>query len=328
MSPRYLRWLGILAVSSGLIASVMTSAASAAATDQQVVLTSLQATYSLTNALAEGTRIKVVNVPVQGAVMESQAHALTRVPDDVFRQADAVVTIGKLWRDDPLFPAARAHNLRIVNIDASFPWNAGDAGVSVMRRPVSDVPWVQRNNAEESGLSPFVWLSLTNAIRMSELIAADLARLSVPDAAKIHANQATLANQLRQLKAGYGARYAALPDPRVLSLADEFVYLLADLGVFVDGWFVKQDIAWTDADYAALTAYLKEHDIHVVVHKWMPAEKIVAAIQSANAKLVVLDAADPGVAAQTGALPAAGYQALLRADMEALLDALGGVSTP
>lgn len=308
-----------LAWIAGLVGLVALSNASAA---ERVVLTSLQATYSIASELAKGTQIHIVNVPAQGSVMESQAHALSRVADDMYAKADAVITVGKLWRDDPLYPAARARKLGIVNIDASFPWTSGEPGVSVIRKPVNDVPWSPRDDAFDPGLSRFVWMSPTNAIRMAELIAADFARLSPEDAQRIRTNQLAFGDTLRKLKAEYGAKYARLPDPRVFSLADEFVYLFGDLGVFVDGWFIKQDVNWTDADYTALTAYLREHQVRCVVHKWLPDEKIQAAIRKAHARLVVLDAGDPGPVTDN-ALSPTGYQALLRSDMDLLLQALG-----
>lgn len=297
------------------------TAALAQTSGTHVVLTTLQATYSITSALAEGTSIRVMNVPPQGAVMDSQAFALTRVDDATFRQAEAVVSIGKLWRDDPLYAAARARNLQIINIDASYPWDPKESGVSVIRNPVSTVPWAASTADADAGLSRYVWLSPTNATRMAELVAADLMRLSPVDKARVQANLNKFTTSMRQLSAEYGAKFAALPDPRVMSLADEFVYLMADLGVFVDGWFIKQDVNWTVADYAALTDYLKGHAIHVVVHKWQPDEKIVAAIANAGAQLVVLDAGDPGVAATTGELPSQGYQSLMRNNMNSLLAA-------
>jgi ABC-type Zn uptake system ZnuABC Zn-binding protein ZnuA len=305
-----------------LVCAMAALPAYAQAPATHTVLTTLQATYSITSALAAGTQIHVVNVPAQGAVMESQAFSLTRVDDAVFKEAEAVVGIGRLWRDDPLYPAARARNLRIINIDAVSPWNPVESGVSVIRKPVSDVPWAPREEGADPGLSRFIWLSATNATRMAELISGDLTRLSPADASRIQANLKGFTTSMRQLKADYGSKFATLPDPRVLSLADEFVYLLSDLGIFVDGWFIKQDVNWTDADYAALTSYLKEHGVQVVVHKWEPDAKIAAAIATAGAKLVVLDPGDPGLAARSGALPPEGYQALMRANMDALLTAL------
>ncbi len=315
MHRRYLCGIVLLFAMSAMPASAQTPGA-------HVVLTTLQATYSIASALATGTQIRVTNVPAQGAVMESQAFALSRVEAATFKQAEAVIGIGRLWHDDPLYPIARSHNLGVINIDAAFPWNPVESGVSVIRKPVSDVPWVPRQTDADPGLSRFIWLSPTNATRMAELVAADLVRLSPADAQQVQTNLKAFTQSLRQMKAEYGARFAQLPDPRVLSLADEFVYLLSDLGVFVDGWFIKQDVNWTATDYAALSAYLQDHGVQVVVHKWEPDAKIVAAIENAGAKLVVLDAGDPGVAARSGALPPDGYQALLRSNMDALLVAL------
>lgn len=293
----------------------------AGAPGSQQVLTTLQATYSIASVLAKGTSIEVVNVPQQGVPMDSQAFALTRADEATLKDAAAVIGIGRLWHDDPLYPAVRARNLRTVNIDATFPWSGAEPGVAVIRKPVSDVPWADAAGETDAGLSRYVWLSPTNAARMAELVAADLARLSPADAGRIGTNLTAFTRAMREFKAEYGGRVAAVADPRVLSLADEFVYLYSDLGVFVDGWFVKQDVNWTDADRTALTAYLKEHDVRVVVHKWEPDPKIAAAIAAGGASLVILDAGDPGVAAQKGPLPVDGYQALMRANLETLLAA-------
>lgn len=306
-----------------LLTGSLLGAALVHAQASHTVLTTLQATYSIASALAQGTDIRVMNVPAQGAVMEAQAFTLSRADDALFRDAEAVVTLTKLWRDDPLYPAARARNLHIVNIDAAFPWNVNDSGVAVIRKPASNVPWVTESEGDP-GLARHVWLSPTNGARMAELVATDFARLSPADAQQIATNLAAFTRAMREIKAEYGARIAALDDPRVLSLADEFVYLYSDLGVFVDGWFVKQDVNWSEADRAALAAYLKEHGIQVVIHKWEPDAKIVAAIAQGGAQLVVLDPGDPGVAARSGALPPQGYQDLMRTNMETLLAALAG----
>lgn len=308
-----------------LMALISTVKAQVPASNEHLVLTSLQATYSITSALSKGTQIRVVNVPSQGAVMDSQAFALTRVDDAIFKQAEAVVTINKLWREDPLYSAARARNIHMINIDASFPWSASESGVGVMRKPINNVPWDLQQENDAVGLSRYMWLSSANAIRMAELVALDLARLSSKDAQQIQTNLAAFTVSIRQFSAEYGARFALLPDPRVFSLADEFVYLLSDLGIYVDGWFIKQDVNWSQADMVALTHYLKSHDIRVVVHKWMPDEKIKAAITQAGATLVVLDTGDPGRVIN-GAIDPAGYEVLMRENMEALLRAFGSTT--
>ncbi len=309
MPPRF--WLVILA----LLMSSLQSAR--AGTGEHRVLTALPAVHALTSALSEGTAIRVHRLPPGAAApMEGQASMLSRVAAGEFQQADAVVTLSRLWQADALYATARRHNLRIVEIDASRSWDAAKLGVSVVRAPSNDVPWADARG-DDGGLSPYAWLGIVNAMRMAALIAADLARLSPTEAPRIEHNLAALEGRLRRLKAQYAAQLADVPDPRVLSLASEFAYLFAEFGIFVDGWFVKQDIAWSDSDRAALTRHLRERGIRVVVHKWKPDEKIAKAIAQGGARLLVLDVGDPGILADATQR----YEALVTFNMDALLAA-------
>ncbi|SDB59594.1 metal ABC transporter solute-binding protein, Zn/Mn family [Pseudomonas sp. NFACC13-1] len=286
-------------------------------TGKQQVLVALPAVYALASALSAGTTLDVVRVPADAAVpMESQANALSRLDAAVFQQATAVVTLSHLWRADPLYATARHHNLRIVEIDASHSWDTVKPAVAVTQAPSNDVPWAAASDVDE-GLSPYAWLGPINAMRMSGLIAADLARLSPADAPRIERNLAELEGRLRRLKADYGARLTAVADLRVFSLANEFIYLFGEFGVFVDGWFVRQDIDWSDADRAALTHYLRERDIRVVVHKWAPDANIAKAIEDGGARLLILDTGNPGMLADT----ASGYETLMGSNLDALLAA-------
>jgi ABC-type Zn uptake system ZnuABC Zn-binding protein ZnuA len=286
-------------------------------TGRQQVLVALPAVYALTSTLSDGTTLEVARLPADAAVpMESQANALSRLEPAVFQQATAVVTLGSLWRADPLYATARRHNLRIVEIDASHSWDTIKPGVAVARVPSNDVPWAAARD-DDGGLSPYAWLGPVNAMRMSVIIATDLARLSPSDAPRIERNLAALEGRLRRLKADYGARLLEVPDLRVLSLANEFTYLFGEFGIFVDGWFVRQDIDWSDADCTALTRYLRERDIHVVVHKWAPDARIAKAIEDGGARLLILDAGNPGMLADA----ANGYEALLSSNLNSLLTA-------
>ncbi|MDR6957954.1 ABC-type Zn uptake system ZnuABC Zn-binding protein ZnuA [Pseudomonas brassicacearum] len=314
----YRSWLTMLALLLGLPSLAF------ADTGKQQVLVALPAVYALTSALSAGTALEIVRVPTDAAVpMESQANALSRLDAAVFQRAAAVVTLSSLWRADPLYTAARRHNLRIVEIDASRSWDAIKPGVAVTRAPSSDVPWAVASGVDE-GPSPYAWLGPVNAMRMAALIAADLARLAPADAPRIERNLATLEGQLRRLKADYGARLTQVPDLRVLSLANEFIYLFGEFGIFVDGWFVQQDIDWSDADCAALIQYLRERDIRVVVHKWAPDARIAKAIQDGGARLLILDAGNPGMLADA----ANEYAALLSSNLDALLAAFPPAGNP
>jgi hypothetical protein len=109
----------------------------------------------------------------------------------------------------------------------------------------------------------------------------------------------------------------------VFALTGDFVYLTNDLGLFGDGYFVKQDVRWTAEDRAALTAHLRDRGIKVVIHKWQPSEAIQDAVRAGGARLVVLEAGDPGIV-RDGALASDGLQQILRDDLEAVVSGLKG----
>ncbi len=314
-----LRWLPVAA---GLLGASTTGAQD---DDGILVLTALPATYSFSHALAEGTSIVVENLPERGRRMSALPNLLNQSADryaDTLSRADAVVTIGKLWRDDPLFIAARRFNIRIVDIDATKPWSTTLEGISVALEPRQNAPWAEaETNATVRQPSLHYWLSPANGARMAEIIAADLARLSPDDRNVIEANLADLRRELLGLKVEYELKFAELADVTLFALASEFVYLTSDMGLYVDAWFVKQDIDWTESDLTAFGAYVRDNGIGVVVHKWEPDERIAAAIEGAGARIVILDTLEGGIV-EDGRLMPRSYLELIRSNLEALYQAL------
>jgi len=296
----------------------------AADTDEVLVLTALPVTYSVAKALTKDTQVGVQNVPEGGRRMNTQQSFFSlqagRLAEQ-FARADAVITIGKLWQDDPLFVASRAANIRIVDIDATKPWSETLEGVSIALTPASDAPWAEPLANEPRVPSPYFWLSPSNGARIADIVAQDLMRLAPMDAGQIEANLAAYRRLLLGLKRDYEVKLAALADVTVYALAAELVYLTTDMGLYVDGYFLKQDIHWTEADATNFEAYLKGNGIRVVLHQWEPSEPIRAAIDAAGARLVVLDVGDAGIV-EDGRLVDDGYERLLRANLEALYQAL------
>lgn len=293
-----------------------------------LVVTALPVTYSVAKTLTEGTQVAVENVPANGRPMAAQSNYFEQQAKrlaGMFARADAVVTIGKLWQDDPLYVAARAANIRVVDIDASKPWSATLEGASIALAPAEDAPWGEGAGETSRAPSVFFWLSPSNGARIAEIVAADLMRLSPADADRIAANLASYRRTLLDLKREYEVKLAALPDVTVYALASELVYLTTDLGIYVDGYFLKQDIRWTDEDAASFQRYLTDNGIRVVIHRWEPAEPIKAAIGGAGARLVVLDTGDTGIV-EDGKLADDGYLRLLRGNLAALHDALAAAN--
>jgi len=248
--------------------------------ESPLVLTALAPVYGLTAPLLTDTSITLQLLPDSPRTLQAQTTVFTRQAEryaDTFRSADAVISIGKVWPADPFYTTARGFNIRVIPIDASKPWSHELDGVAVANSPATNMP------------SPYAWLSPGNAIRMLDTISTDLQALYTTQAGTIKANTESEKTLWQQLKREAENRLLEIDDPAVYSLADEFIYLTSDLGLFVDGWFVKQDIDWTEADLAALTARLQESGVKVVLHKWDPSDAIKHAVSAGGATLVVLD---------------------------------------
>jgi len=235
--------------------------------------------------------------------------------------------MGKLWAVDPLYSAVRQANIRVINIDATQPWSQSRDGISLIQRPLSDVPWVGNSDSQLKSIhgrqrsSPYFWLSPANVVRAAGIIAADLKRLNPAQAALIDASLAAFRAQILSLKSEFESRFSQFNDVTVFALAEEFVYLSTDMGLFVDGYFLKQDIHWTAFDREQLQQYLQRGEIKVVLHKWQPEAGIADAVAAAGAQLLILDSGELGLK-KNRLLQRDGLQRQLRANLEALQRAL------
>jgi ABC-type Zn uptake system ZnuABC Zn-binding protein ZnuA len=307
-----------------LATAVAPLAPAAAADSPPVVLTGLQATYSLATALTAGTPIEVRNVPADGRQLALQKDYIERRADALaptFAGATAVVTLTNALPNDPLYRFARDANIKVVDIDAAVPWSLTMPGVALADTPQSTVSWGKDTDAAETATAPYFWLSVSNAIRMADIVGHDLAALFPDQAPTIDKNRDALKRSLLGLRNEYQNKLIEADSDVVFALTGDFVYVTNDMGLLVDGYFIKQDVRWTPADLAALTRHLKDNDIKVVLHKWQPSEAIQNAIRAADAKLVVLEAGDPGIVTDRQ-LAKDGLQQILRNNLEAIYAAL------
>jgi hypothetical protein len=271
-----------------------------------IILTGTQATYSLATALTRETPIEIVNVPEDGRQMSLLRDYIARRTErleDTFATATAVISLTNALRGDPLYRFARDVNVRVVNIDAALPWSLSRAGVGLTDSPVSTIDWG------------------TDTDSIHSIVAHDLIKLFPDFANAIQANLGNLKWSLINMRNEYQGRLIETGSDTVFALTGDFVYLTNDMGLYVDGYFIKQDIRWTEDDLAGLTSHLMERDIRVVLHKWEPSDAIQNAIRAAGAVLVVLDSADPGMV-ENRQLVADGLQQILRSNLDAISNAL------
>lgn len=243
------------------------------------VLTSVGPIYSITHALVEGTGVEVLNMPERARSMAAQPTWLAKQSEpfyETFAEATAVVSMGNLWKYDSFYLTVREQNIHVVNIDATLPYSSQLTGVSVVNSP---------SNGEAS---PYFWLSPANIIRSVKIISNDLARLFPESAAVIRSNEQQISAELLAQKRDFEVALVST-DPYIYALADEFSYLTTEYGIYVEDYFVKQDIHWTEEDLAQLTASLKDNGIPIVIHKWEPSDAIQAAIEAGGSTLIVLN---------------------------------------
>jgi ABC-type Zn uptake system ZnuABC Zn-binding protein ZnuA len=305
------------------VVALLATAAPAQEAAAPLVLTGTQATYSLTAALAKGTPIEVQNVPADGRQLGLLKDYIQRRMDTLsptFQSATAVVSLTNALPGDPLFRFARDANIRIVDIEAGVPWSFDVPGVALADTPASNVAWGDDTDPTETAVAPYFWLSVSNTIRMGDIIAHDLEALFPNYAPTIGTNLETLKRTLLELRGDYQDKIVEAGADVVFALTSDFVYLTNDMGLFVDGYFIKQDVRWTAQDLAALTKHLRDNGIKIVLHKWQPSDAIQKAVSAAGAKLVVLDAGDPGVVVDR-ALAVDGLQQILRKNLEAVVAA-------
>ncbi len=294
-----------------------------------LVLTCLQSTYSFASILTKGTSIKVSNLGPAGCPMGRLGRYFKKHEKEVkdyAKRADAVITIRSVWKRDPLYIYARKWNIRIIEIDASMPFDPALTGVSVLEVPDScpPLPSTQTGKSlrkDHQTISPYIWLSISNASKMLSIIAADLKRLSPKDAAVIDKNLVTFKKELFNLRLKYENMFAELESPEVFGLTNVFPYFTNDLNLHVAGYFLKDDFYWTEEDLSNLKTRLQQDKIKVVIHKWEPKPEIIRAVMDAGAKLVALNSMDPALDKE-GRIDPDGYLKSIRNNLEIIAKSL------
>lgn len=255
------------------LAVALTSLPSLASATQ--VLTTLPVTHSLANTLLEGTSVELkraapANLPAsrQPSYFSGRGEASLH---KAAQQADAVIGVRSIWRDDPLYPVARRSNIRIVEIDAARPVDGALPGIAV---------------TGADAYAGYPWLSPTNLGRMADVVANDLERLSPADKVRIQTNLAGFKQQVLALAANSQTRLAKVENLTTVSLSERLGYLASGLNLDL----VDQPLPteWDAAALKALADNLKNQDVALVLDHRQPEAAVAQVIKDSGAKLVVV----------------------------------------
>ncbi|USS54100.1 metal ABC transporter substrate-binding protein [Pseudomonas kermanshahensis] len=250
------------------------------------VLTTLPVTHSLATALLDGTSVQLKRAaPANLPASRQPSYFSSRGGESLAnaaQQADAVIGVRSIWRDDPLYPMARRSNIRIVEIDAARPVDGALPGIAV---------------TGDDAYGAYPWLNPTNLGRMADVVANDLERLSPADKAKIQGNLAGLKRQLLELTASSQTQLAEVDNLTVVSLSERLGYLASGLNLDVVEQALPAEGKWDAAALKALGENLKNQDVALVLDHRQPEPALAEVIKAAGARLVVVDSdADDAVA--------------------------------
>ncbi|WP_255526710.1 metal ABC transporter solute-binding protein, Zn/Mn family [Photobacterium sp. BZF1] len=227
------------------VCSVMFTATIAEAKD---ILTATPVTYMVSSELTKGTGLSTQYLP-------PKRYGMMRLPNwftskgaestaELATEATAVVTIGAVWPQDPLYVHARRGNIRIVEIDASQSISPRAQGVAALR-------------LDNGMISPFTWLNPSNLTRMAAIVSQDLQQLWPEHATKIAENQQQLMVNIRALTNRQQASLFEAEVDSVILMSQELEDFASGNQLFIVGRYTKAELDWSQQDKQDLIATLQ-----------------------------------------------------------------------
>ena len=227
------------------VCSVMLTANIVEAKD---ILTATPVTYMVSSELTKGTGLSTQYLP-------PKRYGMMRLPNwftskgaestaELATEATAVVTIGAVWPQDPLYVHARKGNIRIVEIDASQSISPRAQGVAALR-------------LDNGMISPFTWLNPSNLTRMVAIVSQDLQQLWPEHATKIAENQQQLMVAIRALTNRQQASLFEAEVDSVILMSQELEDFATGNQLFVVGRYTKPELDWSQQDKQELIEALK-----------------------------------------------------------------------
>ncbi|AHG64640.1 putative ABC transporter substrate-binding protein [Advenella mimigardefordensis DPN7] len=233
--------------------------------------------YGLLEALTQGSaivpgRATPANLPASRHYAYLSGRG-AKAFDRIVSNADAVVHLRSIWPDDPLYPLARKHNIRVIEIDAANPVDHSLPGIAAA---------TDKNTAAD-----YPWLNPVNMGRMADIIASDIIRLEPAAKDKVEANLASLRQRLMALNARVESALLDAPSLSVVVLSPRLQTLA---GAFnLDIVPVTMPSEWNAQALAELGKTISDNGVQTVLLHEAPGAQVMAAITGAGAKSVVVE---------------------------------------
>lgn len=242
---------------------------------ENIVITSIQPLYSLTTYITKDTDINVYNAFGSETSMTMSREAINEENFDlsIAKKAQAVIDIAKIWHDDTIYHKARMNNIKIIEIDASFPYD----------NKVSSLFFNEFSNGKTNF---YVWLGTKNLIRMANIIARDLARIYPKQKEKIEKNIIVLTNKILEEERISDSSFMNAKSLEVISLSENIHYLLNDINLYIE----YENPENINAENVA--EIMNKKGIKVFVSdRWLK-KNVIKAIKDAGGEFVIINTLD------------------------------------
>lgn len=245
----------------------------------KTVVTQIPVANVLLKELTTKTDIKIVSLASKELSLqelESNAKLQESFLDSIAPDAQAVVGMRSLLPEDNLYIKVRNRNIKAVEIDL----------VSSLNEKVSSIGTLKNN--------PYVWLSVSNLMQMSEIASKDLIALFPEDSAQIHYNHNKLHKELQTLKSEYTKRFLKLPRFETATMDRSFDYLIQDINLFVMKRF-KNETEWNKEEKESFEKAIQSGSFPLIIHRWKPLNTITDAADKAGVRFAVLNTGFPAM---------------------------------
>jgi len=231
------------------------------------VAVSVPALGALSREILNGVAVDVLEpFGVDFTIGEFEGIALeyAEILDEIAPRVTAVAGIRSILPSDPLFAQLRHRNIRIVEIDCAIPPSPVGSAIGIVR-------------FENTQINPFAWLSLSNAVRMAEILESDFRALFPQYADRISANLLDFKQRAFALRNEYARKFLQVDNFSAVALSANFDYLLKDINIFVPIRLGAED-AWSAEETQRFRYFVENAQVSVVINAWQtdaPASEIM-----------------------------------------------------
>nr|VVV05673.1 hypothetical protein AW0309160_03156 [Aliivibrio wodanis] len=274
MKQNSMKWIAIASICVVSLFSIKTVIAAD-------VLTATPVTYMLSSELLKETSLTTKYLPPNRYGIERLpnwfANKGAKTVQDLAKTAQAVVTIGAVWADDPLYVNARYSNIQIIEVDASQAITPRAQGVAALR-------------LSDGTTSKYAWLNPTNLIRMVAIVSDDFQRIWPDKSEQIQKNQEQFMLSVRQLINQQQKVILENDIDSVILLSEQLEDFASGNQLFVVDRLTKPALEWTEDDKAQLKDLIEEDESVWIITTQKPNKQMQALLPME--RVLVVDAVD------------------------------------